>query len=231
MVGTKLLWRWSVQDVKQELDQIKVRLDTIGAQVVSSRWSASCEFFKTNPTTTGAKAELVKFRCSDSDSCFLVTADQVVEAGLRVQSLLDVDEGNGDAGTKLTNPRFVKKHPFSFEGHASYQVGDFLIRLAMVRMGSKLQDSVFLEMEYKPCSKVSADAIMYELFQNIVSSEAGLNAAFSNMAIAPGDRSKAQREGATDALVFQQYPSLPPYYTYQHLAIQYVQLVKSLAKD
>jgi len=45
-----------------------------------------------------------------------------VEAGLQVQSLLDVDEGTGDAGTKLNNPRFVKKHPISFEGRATYQV-------------------------------------------------------------------------------------------------------------
>ena len=140
----------------------------------------------------------------------------MVEAGLQVQSLLDVDEGTGDAGTKLINPRFVKKHPISFESRATYQVGDFLVRFGMVRMGSTLQDAVFLEMEYKPCQKTNADAIMYELFQNIVSSEAGLNTAFGGP------------KGLDN--VFQQYPSLPPFYSYHHLAVQYVQLVKSLAE-
>lgn len=213
MVGTKQLWRWSVPDVNLELDQLKTRLDIMGNST-SNRWSASCEFFKTNTTTGGPKADLAKFRCSDSESCFLVSADQVVEAGLQVQSLLDVDEGTGDSGTKLTNPRFVKKHPITFEGRATYQVGDFFVRFGMIRIGSTLQDAVFLEMEYKPCSKTNADAIMYELFQNIVSSEAGLGVAFGSS------------EGRDP---FKQYPSLPPCYSFHHLAIQYVQLVKSMA--
>ena len=184
--------------------------------------------------------QLYKVRFSDNPSmCYLVSQHNVLEVGAGVQTLLQIEETVG--GSLEQKKRYQTRNMYSFEGTHSYEVGDFLVRIGRVRVGNAIDNSISVEVEYCPCSQPDAsDGLLLEFFQNIVESPSGLSAAFHPRSSSHISQGGAQRTFALSPTLLPAPPrtasarfgsfKLPPYFSFSHLALQYVQNVRTLAR-
>jgi hypothetical protein len=162
---------------------------------------------------------------------------QVLQTGADIDALLSVEERNTQ--TEGQNARY-KSFPSSshvFGGDFIYEVGDFVVRIGWMQKGGAVEPLVLVDVEYLPsCSLGEAEELLLEFVQNLVSSFGGLTTAFQNMRDVNGPRTDP------DVLTLQSvygpppvpsaprgsYITLPHYFTYKHLALRYLSVIRSL---
>lgn len=157
------MWSWKSADPQADVRRVTNRIVSVLGGKAAGKWWTECELLhESSQPGQGAQQEqkeLYVVGMSDTEDKFLVYERSVLQAGAGIMRML--------VPLRRLQSRLSKR----IDGSA-YEVGDFVVRLGNVTVGSSVQPTqLVLEVEYRPCVSAGACAgLVEELLRNLVHS-------------------------------------------------------------